>query len=80
MPTLKDLLPRQAQLAVPFVLLPMDLQAGLRGLITQVSTFTDSKTNTRVSDFSCTYHSAQLNRNMLPSCVRCVSLRIKLKI
>ena len=80
MPTLKDLLPRQAQLAVPFVLLPMDLQAGLRGLITQVSTFTDSKTKTRVSGFSCTYHSAQLNRNMLPSCVRCVSLRIKLKI
>ena len=43
MSTLKDLLPRQAQLAVPCVLLPMDLQAGLRGLITQVSTFTDSK-------------------------------------
>ena len=62
MPTLKDLLPRQAQLAVPFVLLPMDLQAGLRGLITQVSTFTDSKTKTRVSDFSCTYHSAPVEQ------------------
>ncbi|VAI42660.1 unnamed protein product [Triticum turgidum subsp. durum] len=54
MPTLKDLLPRQAQLAVPFVLLPMDLQAGLRGLITQVSTFTDSKTKTRNISAGCT--------------------------
>ncbi|VAH87865.1 hypothetical protein VPH35_064647 [Triticum aestivum] len=54
MPTLKDLLPRQAQLAVHFVLLPMDLQAGLRGLITQVSTFTNSKTKTRNISAGCT--------------------------
>ena len=45
MPTLKDLLPRLAQLAVPCVLLPMDLQAGLRGLITQVNTFPDTQQN-----------------------------------
>ena len=37
------LLPRLAQQAVPRVLLPMALQGVLRGLITQVITFPNSK-------------------------------------
>ena len=62
MPTLKDLLPRLAQLAVPCVLLPMDLQARLRGLITEVKIPSPTPNKTRVCDFSCTYHLAQLHR------------------
>nr|XP_040243946.1 lysine-rich arabinogalactan protein 19-like [Aegilops tauschii subsp. strangulata] len=46
MPPLKDLLPRLAQLAVPCVLLPMNLQAGLRGLITQIGATTPPPSST----------------------------------
>ena len=65
MPILKDLLPCLTQLAVPCVLLPMDLQAGLRGLITQVKYLPQLPTKlgcvTSVAHIivpSCTEHAA----------------------